>query len=182
MNDALCPVITTTGWQALLNAQTHGLDPVSITEVALGDQGYEVPINDQGQATPTALQGEQQRTSVLSSQVDGQQLSLHFMLDGPQSYWVRELGFYLTDGTLFALWSHPNQALAWKSDSVPLLLALEVVLASLPAHSVTVQTHGTPLELIMTREMATIGTALANVQLEQLRQADQIKTLRGGFK
>ncbi len=179
---ALIPLITEQGLQAVFNATGSGLN-ATISHVALGDRSYSVPVNSHGHASQTALQHECQRVAIADGRrADHQQINVSFVADGPTEYWVRELGFYLDDGTLFAIWSQPAQALAYKSQTVPLIVGLELVLSALPANSVTIASSGAPLQLIMTGEMAAIGAALANVQLEQLHQAEQIKTLTGGFK
>ena len=179
MSDPLIPIITDLGLQAVFNATNDGLS-ATITEVALGDSGYDVAVDADGHASQQALISEQQRVIIADARrASPHQIDLSFVAEGPAEYWVRELGFYLEDGTLFAVWSHATRALAWKSASVPLIVGLELVLATLPAESVTVQSSGVPLQLIMTRELAAIGTALANLQLEQLRQADRLAALEG---
>jgi hypothetical protein len=55
---------------------------------------------------------------------------------------VRELGVYLADGTLLAVWSHPTQALAYKTAGSDMLLSYDLVLSALPPNSVTVDGTG----------------------------------------
>ena len=180
MNQALNPVITSRGLQAIINASGSGLE-ASITQVALGSSGYSVAKNADGLTDQTRLRNEQQRVNVADGRrASSHQLDLSFLADGPQEYWVREIGFYLADGTLLAVWSDASRSMAWKSASVPLIVGLELVLATLPAESVTIQSSDQPLQLILTKELAAIGSAIANLQLEQLRQADEIKKLSGG--
>jgi len=179
---SLVPTITVQGLAAVFNSHHNGLE-VAISEVALGNQADDsVAVNSNGLATQTALVAEQQRVPIADGQrVSPQQIDLSFVADGSSSYWVHELGFYLADGTLFAVWSDPDQALAWKSDRVPLVVGMELVLSALPADSVTVQSSGAPLQLMMTREIAAMANALARLQLEQLRQAQQIKRITGVY-
>ncbi|CAE7405611.1 J [Symbiodinium microadriaticum] len=152
------------GLQAVFNADSNGLQAV-ISEIALGDQGYDPAVDGDGYATQTALQNEIERFPLADSDaVPPYQIDLSFIADGANEYWVREIGFYLDDGTLLAVWSDAAQTLAYKSAAVPLVLGFELVLASLPANSVTVQTTGGNLELVMTREIAVIGTAIARRQ------------------
>lgn len=180
MPNALNPVITENGLQAILNATNNGLS-ATITHVALGSQGYEVARNNDGLSWQTQLRSEQQRVSIADGRrADPHQIDLSFIADGPAEYWVREIGFYLADGTLLSVWSDATRALAWKSASVPLIVGLELVLATLPAESVNIVAGDVPLQLVMTKELAAIGTAIANVQFEQLRQADEIKLLKEG--
>ena len=176
-NISLIPTITNQGLQAVFNANHSGLE-ATISQIALGDQAYTVPVNDNGQATQTALRNEQQRVDIADGQrITPQQIDMSFIVDGPSTYWVRELGFYLADGTLFAVWSDPNKALAWKSDLVPLITGLELVLTTLPADSVTVQSSGAPLQLVMTREIAALSEAIIRLQQEQLQQRIEIGSL-----
>ena len=185
MSESLKPIITEHGLSAVLNAHNDGLS-MRISAVELGNQGYTVTVNADGYATQTQLHSKQERVGIADGRrVAAHQVNLSFIVEGTSSYEVKELGFYLDDGSengiLFAVWSNPDKALAWKSDSVPLIIGLELILSALPADSVTVQPGSTPLQLVMTRDMAAIGTALANVQLEQLRQADKIKQFTGNY-
>ena len=179
MSDALNTLITAQGLAAVLNATQDGLGPVRITHAALGDVGYPIEVNDAGLATATGLQNERERVPILDGQAGAAdtQISLAFMADGPADFWVREIGFFLADSTLFALWSHPDKPLAWKSDATPLILALELILSSLPAGSVTVADSTLPVGLMMTRELAIIATALADLQLKQLQLQEQLRTM-----
>ena len=181
MNDniSLIPTITAQGLQAVFNANHNGLE-ATISQVALGDHAYAVPVNGDGLATQTALRNEQQRVDIADGkQVTPHQIDMSFVADGSSTYWVRELGFYLADGTLFAVWSDPSEALAWKSDLVPLITGLELVLTALPADSVTVQSGGVPLQLIMTREIAALSEAIIHLQQEQFQQRLEINALKG---
>lgn len=38
---------------------------------------------------------------------------------GTPEFFVKEIGFFLEDGTLFAFWSHPEQALGYRSQTTP---------------------------------------------------------------
>lgn len=180
MSQALNPVITEQGLQEIFNASNNGVN-ATITEVVLGDGGYQVLKNTQGLATQTSLRQEKQRVQIADGRRSSpQQIDLSFVAEGPEEFWVREVGFYLSSGTLLAVWSDPTRALAWKSASVPLIVGFELVLAALPPDSVNIQTGEVPLQLVMTREMAALGAAISNLQLEQLRQADQISRLESG--
>ena len=176
---ALIPVITSKGLQAVFAADSRGLD-VTISHIALGDSGYIPAKNGDGYATQSRLRSERQRIAIGDGKrVGAHQVDLSAVADGDAEYWVRELGFYLSDGTLFAVWSDSQRAIAWKSKAAPLVVALELALSALPANSVNVVAGGGNLELLLTNEMAAVATALANVQLEQLRQADKLKNLTG---
>ena len=136
MSINLTPVITLAGLQAVLNATDDGLQ-ARITEVVLGDQGWQpTPESEQ-------LQNELARVPVSNGRrLQPTQIHVTAVENGDVEYWVREIGFVLDDGTLLAIWSHPTQALAWKASGVDLLLAFDLVVAALPADSITVDGTG----------------------------------------
>ena len=177
MKQDLIPYITQAGLQAALDAHRQEI-AARITTLVLGDSGYAPPLKN-GYCTATALRQERQRVVIANGRrISDHQIELSALVEGNDAYEVRELGFYLEDGTLFALWSNPQQALAWKSDKVPLIIALELAFAALPANSVTVQNNGAPLELLLGKELAIAGTAVTNLQIRQLQQQDEIQQLR----
>ncbi|MCG7878345.1 MAG: phage tail protein [Candidatus Thiodiazotropha endolucinida] len=136
MSVSLAPVITTAGLQAVLNATDDGVQ-ARITHVALGDLGWS-PTN-----SATNLRREQNRIVIADgTRIQPTQLHITAVENGSKEYWVREVGFILDDGTLFAIWSHPTQALAWKAADVDLLLAFDMMLSALPADSVTIDGTG----------------------------------------
>lgn len=136
MSTPLIPIITSLGLQAVINASNDGLQ-AKITHIALGDSGWS-PTN-----AATKLKQEQSRVRVSDgSRIQPTQIHLTAIENGEQEYWVREIGFILDDGTLFAIWSHPTQALAWKAANVDLLLAFDMLLSALPADSVTIDGSG----------------------------------------
>ncbi len=131
----LTPIITSAGLNAVFNAQGNGLE-AEITEMALGDVAWN-PDN-----TATQLQNEVARINVTGERLGDHQIHVTGVDEGVQEYWVREIGFYLADGTLLAIWSVENQSLAYKSAGVDLLLSIDLVLSALPANSVTVDGTG----------------------------------------
>jgi hypothetical protein len=136
MTTALQPIITTAGLQAVLNASNDGLQ-AKLTHIALGDSGWQPDGN------ATQLQQERQRIPISSSsRLQSNQLHITAVENSDQNYWVREIGLFLDDGTLLAIWSDAEQALAWKSADVDLLLAFDLLLTALPADSVIIDGTG----------------------------------------
>jgi len=166
MSTTLTPVITDAGLQAVFNAQNTGIT-LDITHIALGDNGY-TPTNSR-----TLLQHEVARFPIADgTRVSNTQVHLTALADGVTEFWVREVGFLLSDGTLLAVWSDPTQALAFKSNGVDLLLAFDLVLSALPANSVTVQGTGQSLNLVLAEEMTRLGSA----QIDTLHRGMQRQT------
>ncbi len=137
----LIPVITEAGLAAVFNATNSGLS-ADITHMALGDNGRTPSSNE------TALVNERMRIAIADGErIDPHQIHVTGVAEGATEFWVREIGFILSDGTMLAVWSD-NKPLAFKSDQVPLLLAFDLVLAALPAESVNVIGSGMGLSLV----------------------------------
>jgi len=95
----LAPVITTVGLTAVFNAQNTGLK-CEIAEIALGDGSY-TPTEDR-----VALENEITRVPVSGGiRQSEHQIHITGVLATQVAFWVKEIGFYLADGTLFAVWS-----------------------------------------------------------------------------
>ena len=77
-----------------------------------------------------------------SRRMSPNQIHITAIENGDKSYWVREVGFILSDGTLLAIWSHPTQALAYKSNDIDLALAFDLGLSALPADSIVIDGTG----------------------------------------
>lgn len=173
----LVPILTQAGLAAANNAATNGLQ-VKITEVGLGNFSYAVEVDDAGRATATALRNERQRVELQSaSNLDDFTVELGFIAEGTPDFWVREFGFYLEDGTLFAIWSQTGQSLAWKSQDNPLIIGFELSLTALPAGTVTFETTGPPLELLFTHPLAVITESLARTHIETFQLRERVRIL-----
>lgn len=173
MSTPLQPVITKAGLAAIFNEANNGLS-AEITHIVVGTSGYTVlPGTDQkvlrAQVGKYPIAGGEKLTSTL--------LHLTAVADGPSAFWVRELGFLLSDGTLLAVWSHPTEALAYKPAGDQLLLAYDLSLAALPANSVTINTSPAGLNLTLAEPLTALACALMGEQLRNLQQQDQIGEL-----
>lgn len=99
MSVALIPLITNAGLAASFNASNTGI-AATITHIAVGDASY-VPNTNQ-----TALVSEKQRVLVADGEKAAPtQIHLSAIIDGGDQYWINEIGFLLSDGTLLAVWS-----------------------------------------------------------------------------
>lgn len=143
------PVVTAAGFAAALAAEVGGF-AVDITHVAVGDNGYAVAVDGTGKATQTALVAEQDRVAIQdANEVGGGQTDIAFVIGGAGEYYIREIGFFLADGTLFAIASHPTQALMWKSAITQAAIALELVLEAVNPDSINIVSTGPPLQLLV---------------------------------
>lgn len=137
----LVPVITTKGLAAVFNAENDGVS-ARITHIALGSDGRDPSKNEY------SLASEKLRIAVADgARISDTQIHVTGVVDGDvPEFWVREIGFYLDDGTMLAVWSDADP-LAYIKSGVPLLLAFDLKLEALPAQSVTVEGTGANLSL-----------------------------------
>ena len=166
----LQPVITKAGLSAVWRKDKTGL-AAQITHVVIGTAGY-TPAN-----TQTALRNQVAVYPIS----DGETLSstlLHVtaVADGPQAIWVREIGYLLSDGTLFAVWSHATEVLAYKPAGNKLLLAYDLSLTALPPDSVTITSTGAGLNLSLSEELAAMATASIAEMLRGLERQDVVES------
>ncbi|MCE0875963.1 phage tail protein [Pseudomonas monteilii] len=168
MSTGLQPVITKAGLAAILTATKTGLS-AEIGFIALGGQAY-TPSADQ-----KTLRNEVARFPISSGEkLSSTLLHLTAVASGTTSYWVREIGIFLTDGTLLAVWSHLTEALAYKAPNIDLLLAYDLSLAALPADSVTITSTAGGLNLTLAEPLAAQATALIAEQLRGVLLEDRL--------
>ncbi|WP_294948238.1 phage tail protein [Sulfurivirga sp.] len=165
---AIQPVITDAGLAAVFAAQNDGL-AATISHMAIGDAAY-TPT-----AARTTLGHERLRVPVHSARrADSDRIHLEALFEGTEAFWIREVGFFLEDGTLLAVWSDPSQALGYKSADVAFLLALDLTLAAMPPDSVTVNATGPDVNLYIADHLAVITAAIADQANDHLRLRFQL--------
>lgn len=163
----LIPTILEVGLQALWLTSKDGV-AAKITHIALGEAAY---TPHQGLVR---LQAERARYPIADGKpISSTQVHLTALADGNAEFWVREVGFYLADGTCLAIWSDPARPLAYKAAGVDLLLAYDLVLSALPPGSVTVQSTGAGLSLAMAEELAALATGQISEMLRGLKRDDK---------
>lgn len=168
MSTPLQPVITQAGLAAIFRATNDGLS-AQITHVVLGSSGY-TPVQ-----TQTALRSKKGTYPISDGQkLSNTQIHLTAVADDAAEFWVREVGFLLSDGTLLAVWSDPTQALAYKSPNAQLLLAYDLSLAALPANSVTITSTGAGLNLTLSEQLAALASASISGMLRDVKQQDAL--------
>tara|TARA_R110001583_G_scaffold193866_5_gene363500 strand:+ start:57612 stop:59708 length:2097 start_codon:yes stop_codon:yes gene_type:complete len=144
---SLSPVLTSSGLAAVAAAHGQGLQ-AKITHIALGDGGY--TIRDASDAplaaaqARTVMQSEQVRVGVYAGAIPGpQQIVVEARIDaGKPNFWVKEVGFFLEDGTLFAIWSSDTLNLGFRGDQVPWVFRFALSWTQLPDDAVTVEFSG----------------------------------------
>ncbi len=125
-------IITDAGRAAAVTAAANEV-AVDITQVAIGT-GQWTPT-----AAATALQTELKRLPATGSQKSTPtSVTVGFQDASADAYAIYEVGFYLSDGTLLAIYASNDTLVAEKSAPLRLLWGLTLVLSSLPADSVSV--------------------------------------------
>lgn len=170
MSVALKPLITKAGLAAIWNATSTGVQ-AEIAYIGLGSQGY----------TPTVDQKTLRALVVKYPISGGEKLSsslIHItaLADDDKAFWVRELGIYLADGTLFAVWSTPDTPLTYKAAGTELLMAYDLSLEALPADSVTIVSTAAGLNLTLAGPLAAHASALITEMMRGVQQQDQLDT------
>ncbi|QEW06352.1 gp53-like domain-containing protein [Nitrincola iocasae] len=124
--------ITDAGRAEVINADNTGTGPVTITEVGLGTGQYNP---DPEQLTLTA---ETKRLNTIAGQVVSADI-IHVTIkdETGDAYTVNEFGLYTDSGTLFAVYSDPENPIAQKASASALLLAVDITLGTLNANSLT---------------------------------------------
>lgn len=169
MSTPLLPTMLEVGLNAIWRTSNDGV-AAQITHIALGDAGY---LPNQGQS---GLRSERVRYPVADGKrVSSRQIHLTALADGNAEFWVREVGFYLADGTCLAVWSDPAKPLAYKAPGVDLLLAYDLTLSAVPADSVTVQSTGAGLNLAMAEEYTALAVAQISEMQRGLKRDDQTR-------
>lgn len=168
MSVALKPLITKAGLAAIWNATSTGVQ-AEIAYIGLGSQGY----------TPTVDQKTLRALVVKYPISGGEKLSsslIHItaLADDDKAFWVRELGIYLADGTLFAVWSAPDTPLTYKAAGTELLMAYDLSLEALPADSVTIVSTAAGLNLTLAAPLAAQAAAMLAIEVRHLTQGDEL--------
>ncbi len=101
------------------------------------------------------------------------------LLDDGPSFWVREVGIVLSDGTLLAVWSHATTPLVYKTAGVPIVTAFDLSLEALPASAVTVAAGDIDLTLFFGAEFARLGAAVLGNSSRILAQGERVAALEG---
>lgn len=173
---ALKPVITAAGLRAVLRADHSGL-AATISHISVGaGPGFD-PDGDE-----TALRSERARIAIIkASRPAPTTVHLEAVLDQGASFWIREVGVHLDDGTLLAIWSDPDTPLAYFTAGVPILLAFTLTIDSLPADAVTVIAGDLDTSLFIVAPLARVASVVVDLMGAVPAIRDEVATLRDGF-
>jgi len=175
-NSALLCVQTDAGLAKILSAQRNGLDGV-ISHIGFGTEAYE-PSRSQ-----TELRDERARISLGGGEkADPHTLILQGLLDSSPQFWCREIGIFLDDGTMIAVWSHPTKPRWYKTTGISVAVAYILTFEALPADSVTINVTGPSVNLVMAGPIAQMSAEIIRLQRravesENARLIPEIQTM-----
>lgn len=167
-------LITDIGEAKLNQALGSGV-AVQITEIALGDGNG---ANYNPGAGQTALKRELARKPIEKTHMVGTnawRVTVEFPSDTP-AFYVREIGFFDAEGDMIAIWAGIDID-ARQTGAIYYTLEHVLNLSRVKDGLVIVNAPDDALFGLS----VTTGIAIANLQLEQLRQADAIRAAHGDF-
>ncbi len=131
-------IITDAGIAASIHAGDLGIE-YKITHISIGTAGY-VP-----DSTQTKLQNEVQKKAITRGDVVALgQLHFETVWDGDEEFEGKELGYWLEDGTLFAVDSRDGEVITFKHKNTVVTEACELNLSASTISNITVELLGTP--------------------------------------
>ncbi|WP_172562571.1 phage tail protein [Vibrio furnissii] len=146
-------VITDAGIAAATKAKELGIE-YKITHISIGSEGY-TPSKSQ-----TALKAEILKRALTRGDVIAPG-RLHFetIWDGDEEFVGKELGYWLEDGTLFAVDSREGAVITYKHKTSVVTEGCELNLSASSIENITVELIGTPEATESVAGIAKIATA-----------------------
>ena len=151
-------MITNAGIAASAQAGELGIR-YKITHISIGTEGY-LPTADQ-----TTLRNEVLRKPITRGTIFSLgQLHFETVWDGDEEFDGKELGYWLEDGTLFAVDSRDGAVITFKRKDTVVTEACELNLAASSIDNISVELLGSPYA---TEEVAGIAKIASNTDIEQ---------------
>ncbi|WP_428243419.1 phage tail protein [Gynuella sp.] len=169
MSMNLKPVITDAGITALIDAKNRGIR-AKITHVGVGDGG-DGPYT--ASRDMTALKHEIQRSFVEGGELVGTQQNQLYLTstisdegnDIPDIYPIYEIGFFLENGVLFAVYASEEKKLAEKIYGTDFVLAFDLVLTGTEAESIIIDREH-PLSMPVARDNLLVGKQTVKIHTQ----------------
>lgn len=177
--------ITSLGVSKVFLATTASIS-VNLSHFAFGHGIAGVGYNPTG--AEVALKSEFLRFPVGAGERIEQTLFLQGYCPAPhqQTGWVSEIGLFLDDGTLFALYSAQGQQISFVGEQDTIVQAMTIGLDALPVGSVNWTATGPNVNIMMAEPIALLATAIAGLQEKLLatdvsRLSPNIQILKAGM-
>ena len=147
--------ITQAGITAAINAHSGQIN-IAISHIAVGTSGY-TPTRGR-----TSLVNEIDRVPVHSSESLSQDQWRVMGSFETGEYTAREVGFFLEDGTLFALFSDPANPIFYKTQGATVIQPFTLALKAVPADAITVNASS-DMRFFLGQEFMRMTTAQTHV-------------------
>ncbi|AJQ93228.1 phage tail protein [Gynuella sunshinyii] len=169
MSMNLKPVITDAGITALIDAKSRGI-MAKITHVAVGDGGTGPYVASRDM---TELKNEIQRSVVEGGELIGSQQNQLYLTatirdngdNIPEIYPIYEIGFFLENGVLFAVYASEAEKLAEKITGTDFVLAFDLTLTGTEAESIIID-RDHPLSMPVARDNMLVGSQTVKIHTQ----------------
>ncbi|MFZ3441134.1 phage tail protein [Vibrio harveyi] len=164
----LAVTITEQGLAECISAKENGIQ-AWIKWISAGDRAY-TPS-----PTQTVLQNEKQRVEISEYKDTGAtslQCTAKFSGDG--EYAIREIGIWLSSGTLLGVISAPNTTLNYKAAKAHVVIPFTMDLSALPTDSLEVVVGVENINILIDTEMMKDAVAFIRSQVIQTKQSHML--------
>ena len=93
------------------------------------------------------------------------------VFEGSLEYAIREIGIFLSDGTLLGVYSQSERTLGYRTPVVRVIQWFTLNIEALPSDSVNVVVGSENLNLVIDEEFARMATVQINTMHRQLQQS-----------
>ncbi|MGM6205347.1 phage tail protein [Vibrio parahaemolyticus] len=155
---------TEAGLAELISAKEQGIKG-AISHLAFGDMAY-TPNKSQ-----TRLQREQERVEIADYQDGGLSLRMAAVFSGEKEYAIREIGVFLSTGTLLGVYSQSGKTIGYRTPSVKVMQWFTLNITALPSDSVTVVVGTENLNLILDAEFMESAASFMRLGAATIKQA-----------
>lgn len=153
--------ITRAGLSAAFAADRRGLT-LKLSHVGVGTGGGTGYVPNGWEA---GLRSQFARVAISGGEaITPTEIMVQAMFEGTAAGWVNEIGVFDEAGVLFAVWSEEGAPLAYKSAGVPLILALTLALAELPADKLEIVVGAPGVNILVAEPMALLGGEIVRLQ------------------
>ncbi|ELH9434878.1 phage tail protein [Vibrio vulnificus] len=161
----LAVTITEQGLAECISAKESGIQ-AWIKWISAGDRAY-TPS-----PTQTKLQNEQQRVEISEYKDTGAtSLQCTAKFSGDDEYSIREIGIWLSTGTLLGVISAPNTTLNYKAAKAHVVIPFTMDLSALPTDSLEVVVGVENINILIDAEMMMQAVAFVGSQTVQVKQS-----------
>ncbi|UJX32982.1 phage tail protein [Vibrio parahaemolyticus] len=172
----LAVTITEQGLAECISAKQNGIQ-AWIKWISAGDRAY-TPS-----PTQKTLQNEKQRVEISEYKDTGEtSLQCTAKFSGDDEYSIREIGIWLSTGTLLGVISAPNTTLNYKAAKAHVIIPFTMDLSALPSNSLEVVVGVENLNILVAEELCVMATAQISNMARHLELFYRVNEIEKGLK